>query len=173
MNESELLIRAGQPDLITYPGVVARETTIGGTVVDDAGNTSALRYRRTDIPQVKQYHYIPDKSEHDPFLTVITVRGGLVTRIDRTKVFSRDHLPDPPGRSGTASEPVRSDIDIQRDRADRTYQAAQDYTATRERLLEEAADAPADHGRRVYRQVGEDGSVYYGDSPTAPDPVLQ
>lgn len=179
MNESELLILAGQPDLVTYPGVVARETTITGRDSEtrdlpggSATSESALRFRRTEIPEIKQYHYIPDRSEHDPYLTVFTLRGGIITRIDRTKVFSRDNLPDPPADSSEPREPARTDLDIQRERAERTAEAARAYAETRRRLLEEVARDAEDASEPppVYRSVGEDGSVYFGDRP-APVPA--
>ena len=173
MNEGELLVRAGQPDLVTYPGVTARETTIGQVVTDADGNEAFARFRRTRIPEVKQYHYIPDRSEHDPYLTIVTLRGGLISRIDRTKVFSRENLPEAARSADTApSEPVRTDTEIRRDRAERTFQAAQDYAETRQRLLERTGEyAAPERDPTLYRRVEGDGSVYYGDRPSSDIPV--
>ena len=174
MNEGELLVRAGQPDLVTYPGVTARETSIGDTVTDEDGNEAFVRFRRTRIPEIKQYHYIPDRSEHDPFLTVVTLQGGLISRIERTKVFSRENLPEPARRASAPTVPVRSDAEVKRDRAERTFKAAQDYAATRQRLLDRNGEYVApERDPTLYRRVEGDGSVYYGDRPSGELPLTE
>jgi hypothetical protein len=181
MNESELLVRAGEPDLVTYPGVSTRETIVGGSVTGDGRSSAYRRWRRGSVSEIKQYHYIPDRSEHDPHLTVVTLHGGIVTRIDRTKVFSRENLPEPP--PAEPIKPAPSDTEIQRRRAERTLEAAQEYADTRSRLLEQApgpepeeapAGVAAPRRRGVYRGLLDDGTVYYGDRPSGShDEVLE
>ena len=57
MTEGELLSRAGKPDYISLDAV------------------------RRDI--VKSFYYYPTRS--DPFITVVTLRGGRIDNIERTK----------------------------------------------------------------------------------------
>ena len=57
MTEGELLVRAGQPDHISLDAV------------------------RRDI--VKAFYYYPTRG--DPFITVVTLRGGRIDNIERTK----------------------------------------------------------------------------------------
>ena len=57
MSEGELLTRAGRPDYVTW---------------DEAGPGP-----------VKSFYYYPTRS--DPFITVVTVRGGRIETIERTK----------------------------------------------------------------------------------------
>jgi len=60
MSEGELLLRAGQPDQ------VAVDTSAYGGVV-------------------KSYYYLPTST--DPFVTVVTLRGGRIANLERTRKF--------------------------------------------------------------------------------------
>ncbi len=155
MSQAEVLVRAGPPDLVHPPGVAAT------AVVARDGFTQ------------ERWHYIPDRSEHDPHLTVITMRHGRVFNIERTKVFSRAGLPQPPA---TAPVHVPRDSEIIRERLNRTLSAAERYAETRARLkrddieLRRAQSELSDAGGEtseitIYRGVDEDGSMYYGDTP--------
>jgi hypothetical protein len=59
MTEGELLVRAGRPDQVSVE------------------NLQSLA--------VKSYYYYPTSG--DPYITVVTVRGGLIDNIERTKKF--------------------------------------------------------------------------------------
>ena len=84
MSESEVLLRAGPPDIDSGAGTRAVETT---TVSESDGALVVVSRSSTDV--VRKLHYIPDEDEHDPHLTVITISGGVVTELKRSKVFSR------------------------------------------------------------------------------------
>lgn len=147
MLESELLVRAGPPDLVTMPG---------------------------GFSEVRRLHYIPGPGEHDPFLTVITIRAGRIADVQRVKQFSRA-----PARS-TAKGPRsqrRSDDEIKVKRAEDTLKAAKAYAETRARLKQaaerqfndEKASAPEDSAGATYEAVQPDGNTYYGDRPLRHD----
>ena len=155
MSSAEVLVRAGPPDLVDPPGV--------------AGTAVVAR----DGFSVERWHYIPDRSEHDPHLTVITMRPGRVFNIERTKVFSRAGVPEPPAAT---PDPGPGDSELSRQRLNRTLSAAEHYARTRARLkrddieLRRAEEELPDEDRqtselRIYRGVDESGSVYYGDTP--------
>ena len=59
MSEGELLLRAGQPDQVSVENL------------------------RSDV--VKSFYYCPTSS--DPFITVVTVRGGRIAQLERTRKF--------------------------------------------------------------------------------------
>jgi hypothetical protein len=59
MSEGELLVRAGKPDEVAVENV------------------------RANI--VKSYYYFPTGS--DPFITVVTLRGGRIANLERTRKF--------------------------------------------------------------------------------------
>ena len=123
-------------------------------------------FRRTRIPTLASWHYVPGPGETDPFITIITFRAGEVWELTRTKVFSRYK----PKSSVTAStQGTMSDTDIQRERADNTLKAAEAYAATRAKLKEQggnaAASTPAQKPTTIYKGVQPDGSTYFGDSP--------
>ncbi len=175
MEESEVLVRAGTPDLVTSIGGEILET-FDGTVtpgfVDSTGFGSVRRIRSANL---RRWHYIPDASEHDPHLTVITMKSGRVSHIERKKVFSRQGLAKPKA-SPLSRRQVPSDDDIVRRRLQRTLDAAERYARTRSRLKREeialaraVADLPeltvGNVDAKVYRSVDDDGLVYYGDRP--------
>lgn len=166
MSESEILVRAGPPDLITSPGT--RSVVISSDRVSRApdGGLAIDRVKRVVSPALERWHYIPDRSESDPHLTVITFRGGQVWDMERTKVFSRAGLPAPPGASGDAGQRL-SDEEIRLRRAERTLEAAESYAETRERLRKAATSAPEDPGGTVYRGTDAEGAAYFGDRPPA------
>ena len=94
MSESEVLVRAGPPDLVTHPGgevIVDRRAV--RLASDDPRLTLLRDGERVRQVTVKQFHYIPDHREHDPHLTVITLRGGRVWEIERTKLLTRPPAP--------------------------------------------------------------------------------
>lgn len=173
MSESEVLVRAGPPDLVTSPGTEAIEVKHGLVDQGEDGQVTFDSFRRTRIPTVARWHYVPDPGETDPFITIITFRAGEIWDLKRTKVFSRYQ----PGSPSSASEPAparASDTDIQRERADNTLKAAETYAATRAKLKEQAAGEgapPAGTGSTtIYRGVQPDGSTYFGDSPPGGTP---
>jgi len=171
MSEAEVLVRAGPPDLDTSVAVesVERER---GFVSDDEVD---LLTRKRVVP-VKELHYIPGPGEHDPHLTIVTIRGGLVWSLERIKVFSR-HRPPQAGAAPGAKQERRSDAAIKLDRAERTLDAAERYAEIRARLREaareearRAAEAGVlGEGAEIYRVTQPDGSVYFGDRPPEPD----
>ena len=172
MSESEVLVRAGPPDLVTSPGQEAVEVRSGVVEQGDDGDVSFDSFRRTRIPTLASWHYVPGPGETDPFITIITFRGGEVWELKRTKVFSRYK----PKSSATAStQDAISDIDIQRERADNTLKAAEAYAATRAKLKEQggnaAASTPAQKPTTIYNGVQPDGSTYFGDSPPNTTPT--
>ena len=169
MSESEVLVRAGAPDLVTSPGLEAVEVKRGMVDRGVDGEMSFDTFRRTYIPTIAQWHYVPGPEETDPFITIITFRGGEIWEIERTKVFSR-HRSEV---SASPSERQVSDAEIRRERADNTLKAAEAYAATRARLKEQAGQAGEQAGddsatgrsKTIYRSVQPDGSTYFGDAP--------
>ncbi len=173
MSESEVLVRAGPPDLVTSPGVEAVEVKHGLVEQGDDGEVTFDSFRRTRIPTLSRWHYVPGPGETDPFITIVTFRAGEVWELERTKVFSRYK----PSSSGSAPDKDSvTDTDIQRERADNTLKAAEDYAATRAKLKEqagnEAASAPPDGKATIYKGVQPDGSTYFGDSPPGETPKV-
>jgi hypothetical protein len=173
MSESEILVRAGPPDLVTSPGQEAVQVNQGMVERGGDGAVSFETFQRTRIPTVASWHYVPGPGETDPFITIITFRAGEVWELQRTKVFSR-YKPKSTGAS--AEQETISDNDIQRERADNTLKAAQDYAATRAKLKEQGAttgvDASTREGTTIYQGVQPDGSVYFGDSPPGTRPKV-
>jgi hypothetical protein len=171
MSESEVLVRAGPPDLVTSPGVEAVEVKHGLVERRDDGEVTFDSFRRTRIPTLSRWHYVPGPGETDPFITIVTFRAGEVWELERTKVFSRYK----PSSSGSASgQGPATTTDIQRQRADNTLKAAEAYAATRAKLKEqagnEAAGVPTDGKTTVYKGVQPDGSTYFGDAPPGEAP---
>lgn len=172
MSESEILVRAGPPDLVTSPGTEAVEVKHGLVELGEDGPVTFDAFRRTRIPTITRWHYVPEPGHPDPFITIITFRAGEVWELERTKVFSR-HRP----KGAEAPPPATtSDADIQRERIDNTLKAAETYAATRARLKEQAGEEPAPEatgaGQTIYRRVQPDGSTYYGDSPPGESPQV-
>ena len=173
MSESEVLARAGPPDLVTHPGGEVIVDRVAEPFVDDDPRLSLLgdyeRYREVEI---KEFHYIPDHTEHDPHLTIVTLRGGRVWEIERTKLLTRPKAPagdSRPPASAAARPP--SDADIRIERVDRVLSAAEAYSETRARLKAQAA-AERERGLPgapemppLHRGVTEDGVPYFGDTP--------
>ncbi len=176
MSESEVLVRAGPPDRVTSPGLEAVEVKRGLVNRGDDGEVSFDSFRRTRIPTLSRWHYVPGPAETDPFITIITFRAGEVWEIQRTKVFSRYK----PKSSETASDRnavTVTDTDIRRERANNTLKAAQAYAATRARLKDQAAgdqgtSAGAQQATTIYKGVQPDGSTYFGDSPPGESPKV-
>lgn len=171
MSESEVLVRAGPPNLVTSPGQEAVEVKRGVVDRGDDGEVTFDSFRRTRIPTLSSWHYVPDPGETDPFITIITFRGGEVWELRRTKVFSR-YKPKSP-ETATVEDSV-TDTDIQRERADNTLKAAEAYAATRAKLKEQGGDAnaAADESATIYKGVQPDGSTYFGDSPPGRSPKV-
>lgn len=65
MSEGEILIRAGQPDRVIYFDGEAQRT----------------------LQSIKQFLYIPKPGDFDPRLTIISLRAGKVTEMERIKIF--------------------------------------------------------------------------------------
>lgn len=173
MSESEVLVRAGPPDLVTSPGLEAVEIKHGMVERGDDGAVSFDTFRRTRIPTIARWHYIPGAGETDPFITIITFRGGEIWEIERTKVFSR-YRPKSPASASEGDAGKVTDTDIQRERADNTLKAAEAYAATRARLKKEAAEGGVDSASGettpIYTGVRPDGSTYFGDAPAGDFP---
>jgi hypothetical protein len=173
MSESEVLVRAGPPDLVTSPGLEAVEVKRGMVDRGDEGEVTFDSFRRTRIPTISRWHYVPGSEETDPFITIITFRAGEIWELERTKVFSRHK---PKSTAPAADREASTDTDIQRERADNTLKAAEAYAATRARLKEQAgddgADAPATQETTIYRAVQPDGSTYFGDAPPGQKPKV-
>jgi hypothetical protein len=172
MSESEVLVRAGPPDLVTSPGLEAVEVKRGLVDRGDDGEVTFDSFRRTRIPTLSRWHYVPGAEETDPFITIITFRAGEVWELQRTKVFSRYK----PKSSGSASDQVPStDTDIRRERADNTLKAAEGYAATRAKLKKQSGDerasAAAEETTTIYKAVQPDGSTYFGDAPPGENPT--
>ncbi len=168
MSESEVLVRAGPPDLVTSPGLEAVEVKHG--VVDRGvdGDVTFDSFRRTRIPTIARWHYVPGTGETDPFITIVTFRAGELWETERTKVFSR-YLPKNSEATSERAAVTLTDTDIQRQRADNTLKAAEAYAATRAKLKEQAendrVDTVADGKTTIYKGVRPDGSTYFGDAP--------
>jgi len=166
MSESEVLVRAGPPDLVTSPGQEAVEVRRGVVNQGDDGDVSFDSFRRTRIPTLASWHYVPGPGETDPFITIVTFRGGEVWELERTKVFSRYKPESSPTES---RQDTISDTDIQRERADNTLKAAEAYAATRAKLKEQGGTAAAgtatQQSKPIYKGLQPDGSTYFGDSP--------
>ena len=172
MSESELLVRAGEPDLVTYPGgeVVTRRSAVGRVVEEDRRLGLIGGYERSRYVEIKEYHYIPDHTEHDPHLTVITLRAGRIFEMERTKLLTRPKAPAE--AAGTEAQRRPSDTDIRIERVDRVLEAAEAYAETRARLKGDAAAAAGAEGAaagatrpEVYRATSEEGVPYFGDRP--------
>ena len=168
MSESEVLVRAGPPDLVTSPGLEAVEVKHGVVDRGDDGDLSFDSFRRTRIPTISRWHYVPGSRETDPFITIITFRAGDVWEIERTKVFSR-YIPKSSEATADRAAVAATDTEIQRERADNTLKAAEAYAATRAKLKEQAehdrVDAAAGSETTIYKGVRPDGSTYFGDAP--------
>lgn len=90
MTEAELVQRAGPPD---YEAVEGTDTSAqallqDSVVVDPAtGNAvpqkNVIRSERTEV--VKSWYYLPTVS--DPYTTHVTLIGGRIARLERTKKF--------------------------------------------------------------------------------------
>ena len=173
MSESEVLVRAGPPDLVTSPGLEAIEVKRGMVDRGIDGEVTFDSFRRTRIPTISQWHYVPGPEETDPFITIITFRAGEIFELERTKVFSR-YKPKSAGKASDGGGTTATDI--QRERADNTLKAAEAYAATRAKLKEQAGDegaeAPAGESKTIYRSVQPDGSTYFGDSPPGESPKV-
>ncbi|HWH46236.1 MAG TPA: DUF4124 domain-containing protein [Burkholderiales bacterium] len=87
MSEGELLQRAGPPDFQTYDGTVG-VSVVGkaGRVNDPAGNTlRGSRVTSFNNLEVRRYYYYPTLS--NPFTTVLTLTGGMISDLQRTRRF--------------------------------------------------------------------------------------
>ena len=165
MSESEILVRAGAPDLVTLPGGRSVELS-SATVVELADGTLRFDgFARTADAAIERWHYVPAQHERDPFITIVSIRGGRVWELERTKVFTRARA-EPSSLAVRGSQAGMSDDEIMAARLDRTVEAARLYAETRARLLQELASGPS-VSTTVYRQVQPDGSVYFGDRPPA------
>lgn len=166
MSESEILVRAGPPDLVTSPGQEAVEVKHGVVQRGEDGAVSFDSFLRTRIPTITSWHYVPAPGETDPFITIVTFRGGEVWELQRQKVFSRYR---PPSSGAAPEQGSVSDTDIRRERADNTLKAAEAYAATRAKLKVEGGDTEvgvtAEESMTIYKGVQPDGSTYFGDSP--------
>ena len=150
MPESEVLLRAGAPDLVTSPD----------------GEVFAYGFGSVG-PEVRELHYVPEASDHDPQLTIVTIRRGRVAALDRRKIVAPPAalLGAPPGPEAARPGAVpRHDVDVRRERAERTLEAAERYAEVRARI--KARDEAAPAGRSpVYRGVDAEGTAYFGDVP--------
>ena len=87
MSEGELLQRAGPPDFQTNDGSVGVSVVGKARRIDDpAGN----RVRGPGVHtfsnlELKRYYYYPTVS--NPFTTVLTLTGGMISDLQRTRQF--------------------------------------------------------------------------------------
>jgi len=87
MSEGELLQRAGPPDYQTNDGsvgvsVVSKARRIG----DPLGNrVRGPRVQTFSNLEVRRYYYYPTVS--NPFTTVLTLTGGMISDLQRTRQF--------------------------------------------------------------------------------------
>ena len=164
MSEAEVLARAGLPDLDTSIGLQSVETE--RLIFDAESNATVVgATRKTNIAALKELHYIPGSGEHDPHLTVVTIKSGKVANLARTKLFTRSVSANVAVDTPAFATP--SDHDYKIRQLDRTIEAAQEYTRTRARL-KAAASAASDRAPKtveIYSAVQSDGSVYFGDRP--------
>jgi len=87
MSEGELLQRAGPPDFQTYEGSVG-VSVVGkaGRINDTAGNTlRGSRVNSFNNLEVRRYYYYPTVS--NPFTTVLTLTGGTISDLQRSRRF--------------------------------------------------------------------------------------
>lgn len=87
MSEGELLQRAGPPDFQTYDGSVG-VSVVGKArrINDPAGNrVRGPRVHTFSNLEVKRYYYYPTVS--NPFTTVLTLTGGMISDLQRTRRF--------------------------------------------------------------------------------------
>ena len=161
MSESEVFSRAGQPDFDTRIGLesVARETFI---VLDDS-DTVVGAVRKKQVATVKELHYVPGLGEHDPHLTVVTIKAGKISGLNRTKLFTR-RTTELPAVADVSSERI-SDYDYRIRQLDRTIAAARQLAETRARLKAAAGDAKPTKTFEIYSAIQPDGSIYFGDRP--------
>lgn len=168
MSESELLFRAGPPDLDTSVGVTERGFRGGSLDATGKRSLGFGEFQRRTVRFQKEWHYIPGPREHDPYLTVVRLSGGQISDIRRIKMFSRSKYFDEP----QSVEPGPSNSEVQIQKADNALRAAEEYASTRARLKErvsrEAETQPAPQTDvTVYEGVLSDGSAYFGDRPPA------
>jgi len=76
MSESEMLIRAGSPDLVTTPGGERVEALFGEIGAETSGRTAFDVSGTISVSNTTLWHYLPDRSKHDPQLTIITMKGA-------------------------------------------------------------------------------------------------
>jgi|GEM_PF-1201604 len=150
MTESEVLVRVGEPDRVSYPSdeISARRSA---TLLPSADGGAAVGVRsHAQVHAVKRWHYIPESSESDPHITVITLRGDRVAAIERIKVFSRAQ-PAP----ATDRQAVRSARKPDRalEHAQRVLDAAREYAAIRARL-KSGAPATIAPAAKIHRAPG-------------------
>lgn len=168
MSESELLFRAGPPDLDTSVGVTERGFRGGSLDATGKRSLGFGEFQRRTVRFQKEWHYIPGPREHDPYLTVVRLSGGQISDIRRIKMFSRSKYFDEP----QSVEPGPSNSEVQIQKADNALRAAEEYASTRARLKErvsrEAETQPVPQTDvTVYEGVLSDGSAYFGDRPPA------
>lgn len=87
MSEGELLQRAGPPDFQTYDGSVG-VSVVGraGRINNPGGNAlHGSRVHTFNNFEVRRYYYYPTLS--NPFTTVLTLTGGTISDLQRTRRF--------------------------------------------------------------------------------------
>lgn len=90
MTEAELLERAGPPDYESVEGTTTRsQAIVRDSVVADPATGQAVPQKNVTKSQstevVKSWYYLPTIA--DPFTTHITLVGGRIADIERTKKF--------------------------------------------------------------------------------------
>lgn len=76
MTEGDLLQRAGPPDYESSDG------TVGSTVVSGRRRGRVETFSNLEL---RKFYYYPTQS--DPFTTVVTLAGGLISDLQRTRKF--------------------------------------------------------------------------------------
>jgi hypothetical protein len=84
MSEAELLQRAGPPDYMSVDGSVG-SSVISGRRVGPPGPDKPPRVQTFSNLELKNFYYYPTVS--DPFTTVVTLTGGRISEMQRTRKF--------------------------------------------------------------------------------------
>lgn len=83
MTEAELLQRAGPPDYMSVDGSVGN--IVSARRVGPPGPGKSPRVETFSNMELKNFYYYPTVS--DPFTTVVTLTGGRISEMQRTRKF--------------------------------------------------------------------------------------
>jgi hypothetical protein len=83
MTEAELLQRAGPPDYMSVDGSVGN--VVSARRIGPPGPGKPPRVETFSNMELKNFYYYPTVS--DPFTTVVTLTGGRISEMQRTRKF--------------------------------------------------------------------------------------